>query len=247
MKSFFFAFLFLFSLKSFANEVYDIDLGDENEEAMILLTNGKVIFTNDKESLNSLVPQKSYAKSRPSFVPQMSIEPTLIEGMEGAKKLFKAARTDRKPSECFNRAHVWSYEWFRDSGIFSEKVWIFFSRKYIRKYKFEWWFHVAPLIHVKEGEQVLERVMDIKYLPEPQNISRWSDVFMRNKSTCLNVQKYSDYANYSESAWCHIMKTDMFSYQPVDIESEEYFGYKKTNWIEDELKEAYKNALNEKF
>lgn len=247
MKSSIFVLLSFLCFNLFAQDIYDIDYGKDHEEAMILLTNGKVVFTKDKKSLRGIKIQKSNFIQKNDFFMRPQSESTLIEGMEAATKLFQEARTNSKKSECFNRAHVWSYEWFKNNLVFSEKIWIFFSRKYIRKYKFDWWFHVAPLFRVKEGEQILDRVMDIKYLSGPQNISRWSDYFMRNKATCLEVQKYSDYANYPESAWCHIMRTDMFAYQPVDLEWEEIYGTKKSNWDETELATAFKDALDEQF
>jgi hypothetical protein len=124
------------------------------------------------------------------------------------------------------------------------KSFIFFSKKYIRKFNFDWWFHVAPLVHVVNKNKIEERVMDIKYARGPRKMKEWSDIFMKDDSQCLIINQYSDFADWPESSNCYIMRTSMYYYQPLDMENLEKFGYEKNRWIESELQGAYAEAFN---
>lgn len=91
-------------------------------------------------------------------------EPTILPGLSSARAIFK--RMNRKwtrDSECFNRAHIWNYEEFKRSGLKSNKVFIFFTKRYIRKYKFHWWFHAIPTVLIKHRGKVVERALDRRY------------------------------------------------------------------------------------
>jgi hypothetical protein len=171
----------------------------------------------------------------------------LQRDMNLARQYFQEARYKSKESQCFNRAHVWSYEWFTKHQLLSNKTWIFFTRKYIRKFAFEWWFHVAPSVVVMENERPMHKVMDIKYGRQPLDLKRWTDIFMRNDAVCPIVKTYSDFANYPETGWCYTMRTSMFYYQPFDVEVLETWGTTKANWYEPEIKQAFKDALDEEL
>src|SRR5690606_29330817 len=121
--------------------------------------------------------------------------PTTVESMEVAKKYHKEARLYAKDSQCFNRAMVWSYEWWKKHSLKSNKILIYWTRTYIRRYNFQWWFHIAPLLNVMDNGKVVERVMDIKYTRGPLSIQKWTDIFMRNDAVCQVISKYSEYAD----------------------------------------------------
>jgi hypothetical protein len=255
---------------SFITRIHDIDYGKDGEEDLVLLTNGQVlklspgpqkslmdiefarkaeskihITFDDKRLIQDvrLLPQE-----RPSLEPQTSTyiyTPTIIPDMILARQYFHEARYNSKESQCFNRAHVWAYEWFLKHQLYSNKTWLFFTRKYIRKFAFEWWFHVAPSVVVMENDQPRHKIMDIKYSRQPQDIKRWTDIFMRNDATCPMVKTYSDYANYPETGWCYTMRTSMFYFQPFDVEVMETWGIQKANWFEPEIKQSFKDALDE--
>jgi hypothetical protein len=172
-----------------------------------------------------------------------SYHPSILKDMHHARAFFYEARTDaREESQCFNRAHVWAYEWRKTKNLYSSKTWIFFTRKFIRKYKFEWWFHVAPTVHVVIDGEVKERIMDIKYARGPLSLKNWTNIFMRDQADCPVVNKYTDQANYPESGSCFIMKSNMYFYQPVDLEKEELTGVIKSRWVETEVRQAYLEA-----
>lgn len=174
--------------------------------------------------------------------------PSILKNMDVARSFFYDARTTHKEeSQCFNRAHVWAYEWRTKKNLYSSKAWLFFTRKFIRKYKFEWWFHVAPMVHVISDGQVKERVMDIKYARGPLKLKQWTDIFMRDNADCPVVEKYSDHANFPESGSCFLMKSSMYYYQPVDIEQKEILGFDKTKWQESEVRQAFLEAFDIKL
>lgn len=174
--------------------------------------------------------------------------PSILKNMDVARSFFYDARTTHKEeSQCFNRAHVWAYEWRTKKNLYSSKAWLFFTRKFIRKYKFEWWFHVAPMVHVISDGQVKERVMDIKYARGPLKLKQWTDIFMRDNADCPVVEKYSDHANFPESGSCFLMKSSMYYYQPVDIEQKEILGFNKTKWQESEVRQAFLEAFDVKL
>lgn len=173
--------------------------------------------------------------------------PSILKNLEHARLLFSEAKMNYKESQCYNKAHVWAYDWRIKDKVYSSKIWIFFTRKYIRKYDFGWWFHVAPMVHVVHQGEVKERVMDPKYAKGPIKINDWSDIFIRNRSKCPVVQKYTDYADYPESSYCFLMKSSMYYYQPVDLEHKEVRGIIKNRWIESEVRYAFEEAFDIKL
>ena len=207
---------------------------------------------NDSNQLVSAkpVPQMSSPKRR--LEPQFSVleefyEPTIVESLEAAKTYFEESRAVGRTSQCFNRAHVWSFEWFKNHGVLSNKSWVFFTRRYIREYEYNWWFHVAPSIAVQEGDVVREKVMDKEFSSRPLNTKEWTDIFMRDKANCPRVQKYSDYANYPESESCFLVRSSMFFHQPFDLETYDTHGIFKANWVDEDLKQAYLETFDEEF
>lgn len=169
--------------------------------------------------------------------------PTVLKDLDEARSFFYDVRTNPKESQCYNRAHAWAYDWRTKRSLYSSKAWLYFTKRYIRKYKFDWWFHVAPMVHVVIDGEVKERVMDMKYARGPLKLKTWTDIFMRDGSHCPVVEKYSDQANYPESGSCFTMKSSMYYYQPVDLEQLETTGTEKTRWVESEVKNAFLDAL----
>jgi hypothetical protein len=170
--------------------------------------------------------------------------PTTIASMEVAQKYHREARRNPKDSQCFNRGQVWTYEMWKNHSVKSKKIWVYFTRTYIRRYNFEWWFHIAPMVNVMHEGKVVERVMDIKYTRGPIDIQRWTNIFMRNDAVCRVIDKFSDYADYPYTGECYIQRSNMYVYQPADLQMLEAWGYKKDNWRMEEVKAAYLEAFD---
>jgi hypothetical protein len=165
--------------------------------------------------------------------------------MDLAKKYHREGRYNPKDSQCFNRAQIWTYEWWRNHSLRSNKLLIYFTRTYIRRYNFEWWFHIAPYVHVMDNGKVVERVLDVKYGRGPMEFQKWANLFLRNGAPCPVITKYSDYADHPYSGECFFQRTHMYTYQPADIQMLEAWGYNKTNWNMDEVRQAYLEAFDE--
>jgi hypothetical protein len=170
--------------------------------------------------------------------------PSILKSLSQAQELFDQAPYKKKESQCYNKAHIWAYEWRTKNKLYSSKIWIFFTRKYIREFEFEWWFHVAPYVHVVVGDKVKERVMDKKYTKGPLKINDWANIFMRNSAKCPVVDKYTDHADYPESAYCFFMKSSMYYYQPIDLEKLEQEKITRNRWFYPEVKHAYQEAFD---
>lgn len=171
--------------------------------------------------------------------------PTTIESMDLAIKYFRSARYNPKESQCFNRAHIWSYEWWKKHGLRSNKIIIFFTRNYIRRYNFEWWWHIAPVVNIMENRKVVERVMDRKYTSGPRDVVTWKNIFLRNDADCPMIKKYSEYADNPYSGECMLYRTHMYTYQAADLQMYEAWNYQKNSWLMNEVRQAYLEAFDE--
>jgi hypothetical protein len=173
--------------------------------------------------------------------------PTTIANMKTARDYIAESRHPSKPeTQCFNRAMVWSYEWWRKHSLKSNRVFVFWPKEYVRRYTFKWWFHVSPYVHVKDDDgKVKERVMDVKWLSHPYEFQAWADYHSIKDVKCKIVKKYSEYAdNPFDSNRCYFIRANMFTWQPADLEMKEAWGYTKEAFNMDEVKSAYLEAFD---
>ncbi len=163
-----------------------------------------------------------------------------------ANYYFNRMRTDtRGKSQCYNRAHVWAWELYQNSYQGSRiqvgKIWLFFSRAYVRNYRYKWWFHIAPTVYVEKRLNVLDR----KFATGPVFVKQWTDIFVHSSKTCVEVTRYSDYRRYNQdpSQDCIIMNTSVHYWQPFQIENLETRNQSQNSWAEYEVRKAYRNAI----
>lgn len=258
-------------------KIQDIDYGlKPGDEVLVFLSSGQVaklrennqalvseskkafnkrdwyrITMDDDRYITAAVEVEAPIEETKSFkgldMAPMSYVPTTIKDMATAQKYHKEARYNPKESQCFNRAQVWTYEWWKNHSLKSMKILIYFSRTYIRRYNFEWWFHIAPYVHIMENGKVVERVMDVKYTSGPRDFQKWANIFLRNDHPCPVITKYSEYADYPYTGECYFQRTHMYTYQPADLQMYEAWGYKKTNWNMTEVRWAYEEAYDERL
>ena len=148
----------------------------------------------------------------------------------------------KRKSQCYNRAHVWSWE-FRDQYeggriLQPGKAWLFFTRRYIREYKYKWWFHITPYF-TSNG---VVKTMDRKYSSGPIDLDVWTGIFMSSANGCEVIDKYTDYENNQRTPYCFVIKTSVHYWQPWQIENAEKKGQFQTSWSNYEVKRAYRNA-----
>lgn len=167
---------------------------------------------------------------------------TRLKSYSDAESLMNTFNGDtRMKSECYNRAHMWTYESVAKQGITLGKVWIFFTRKYIREFRHKWWFHVAPYTNVNDdnGKYILDR----GFTMIPYNLENWKNMFIKNKASCPVIKDYNQYENDYKNAYCYLIYSSQYYWQPWQIENlsnkqEHRWGYKGF-----ELKKAYKDSL----
>lgn len=170
----------------------------------------------------------------------MSYVPTNLGTMEEASAIFKRMnKRHQRDSQCYNRAHVWAYEEFNRTQLQSMKLFIFFTRSYIRKYRYKWWFHVTPMTYVNGTAMTMDRT----FFKGPAAVKTWTDNFIYSKRTCPVAPKYSDYRNNQEAEHCYLMPASMYFWQPRDLETLERTGAFKTQYIKSEVNWAYREAF----
>ena len=135
------ALVFLTSGQVMKINVNNTDLLEKLNESVQKRGTITLEFDENREILDVL-PQ---TETEP--VPNMSIEePKILSAdpmagynpsvltPENVKSYFREMRhASKEETQCFNRAMVWTYEMRVKHNVYSQKIWIFFTRKYIRK------------------------------------------------------------------------------------------------------------------
>lgn len=169
-----------------------------------------------------------------------NFEPTNLSSTSEAQTIFKRMNArHQRDSQCYNRAHIWAYEEWKQSGLQSMKLFMFFTKRYIWDYNYGWWFHVSPLTYVKGGPVVLDRT----FTRGPTSIKNWTLSFIRSRRDCPMVSKYSQYENNQQTEHCYLIPATMYFWQPRDLEAYERRGTEKKAFIRSEINHAYWEAF----
>lgn len=169
--------------------------------------------------------------------------PSELQSKEDATLIFKDMLNDgdKRRSECFKRAHMWSYDMWSKMGVFSQKIFIFYTQRYFWLEEFDWWFHVAPMV-IAGGEEL---VLDGTFTEKPMPVKEWYDFFMKtDKITCPEVSNYQDYEKSHWNKLCVVMKVPMYYLSPLDIENRDKRGELKNHWVLPELQDARRSFKN---
>lgn len=257
---------------SFTSTIHSIDFGKAQEFHLIRFDNGRVTFINpqdkklvaalastaEREGLisvkvddeNSLVAVQNVEAAAENGTESGTwtdnpepYQPAVVKNTNAALKIFNQMRKDyTKNGECYNRAHVWTYEEHQRSGLNLMKIFMFFTERYIRKYKFHWWFHVTPMIYVASFKS--PRTLDRRYTSGPRQTKTWSNVFVKGQRTCKRVDKFDDFWLNQQSQDCYHIHASMYYVIPRDLEKRDLTGKEKTGFSEKEIKRAYRNGFN---
>lgn len=167
---------------------------------------------------------------------------TKLSSYEAAQSLMEEfnGNTD-EDSQCYNRAHMWTYESLVNSNITLGKVWLFFTQKYIREYKYKWWFHISPVAKVDDENGIY--ALDRGFTKIPYNMENWKNMFMKNKATCPVIKDYTDYEDHQNSEYCYLMYSSQYYWQPWQLESLTKEGTHRFGYKMGELKITYPDAL----
>ena len=254
--------------KRFEVSIESIDHGKYGEPHLIMMSDGRVGFldSGDKNSLGDVelikstreiveieLDDKHRVLSMRSVEHKKQLQPQTLESSEKivsygptlitltkARTAFSLMRPDYQyDSQCYNRAHIWAYEEFQRTALKSMKVFMFFTRRYIRNYSYHWWFHVTPAVLTSYGPRTLDR----RYTTILHSLKSWSDRFVRSKRACPVVAKYKDYSLNQEMEDCYHISVSMYFWQPRDIEYRDNNGYVKTSFIPWEINHSYWEAF----
>jgi hypothetical protein len=186
-------------------------------------------------------PGVSYENERAEGATNFTYDPTIVNSSDGATAIFKRMRRDyQNNSQCYNRAHIWAWEEFQKTGLKSVKYFLFFTRRYIRNYRYKWWFHVSPSTMVSG---LGERILDRRFTSGHRSVNSWTRNFIYSGRTCPVVHKYYDYRNNQESEDCYLIPVSMYFWQPRDIEYRDRTGYEKNQFYKKEINHAYWEAF----
>jgi hypothetical protein len=170
-----------------------------------------------------------------------SYEPTILNSYNDATQIFRRMRRDYQTnSQCYNRAHIWTWEEYNRSQLRSKKYFLFFTARYIRAYRYHWWFHVTPAVSING---LGDRMLDRRYTVEIKSIKDWTDKFIYSKRSCPIVFKYNDYRNNQYAEHCYLIPVSMYFWQPRDIERRDRLGTEKRSFIKSEVNYAYWEAF----
>ncbi len=191
-------------------------------------------------------PDRSTEEAPPRAVTPLAYTPTVLGSDAEAAEIFRKLRPNaRRSSQCYSRAHIWAYESKTSVDLDSQKVFLFFTRRYIREYNYEWWFHVAPYTFVKGADGTTrERVLDFRFTRRPTGMRDWTDLFMRNRATCPEIARYSEYEDNEGTNYCYLQKVSMYYFQPLDLDNLERTGREKNQWLGYEIRRAYRDGFN---
>jgi Glutaminase len=254
--------------------IYSIDQGEGNEPSLVRFDNGRSSFVmrekskllsilnngfsrgqllraninQDNEIISADVSIRRESASFEDFQndPGEPFRPSVIQSTSEALKIFNKMRRDyTKYGECFNRAHIWAYEAYKKSRLNSMKVFMFFTERYIRKYKYHWWFHVTPAVYV--GTTKILKTLDRRYSSGPRQTKTWSDAFIKSKRRCKLVTKFDDYWLNQDKEDCYHINSSMYYVIPRDLEKRDITGIEKDEFVDKELIRAYKNGFGKQI
>lgn len=257
--------------ETFTTQIHSVDRGHKGEKHLILLTNGHTAFLDASSkslieaveqslqngdtvqinldqnlnllSIQTVIPERVEPREEITPGEMITYDPSII-GPVDAVKIFSGMRQDyQNESQCFNRAHVWTYEAFLRSALKSHKLFLFFTSRYIRKFNFKWWFHVTPMVYVGGTDQSKWRTLDRRYTSGPLTTRAWTNTFMLNNAVCPVIYAYSRYRRHQTERDCYLIPTSMYFWQPRDIEYQERTGYVKTKFVNSETSHAYWEAF----
>jgi hypothetical protein len=253
----------------FRSSIHSIDHGEQDRPHLIKFNNGRVAFVAaanvamasamleswQRNELVEVTLDHEYelqaatsvgeeaalpASSDQSPRTNLNYTPTVLPDRQSAQSIFnRMRRNHQRDSQCYNRAHIWAYEEHNRSGWKSMKLFLFFTHRYIRNYRYKWWFHVTPMARVGEIDMALDRT----FTRGPLLLKNWTENFIYSKRNCPVVNKYSDYSNNQWAEDCYLIPVSMYYWQPRDIDRFERTGYEKQQFIQSEIRHAYWEAF----
>lgn len=180
-----------------------------------------------------------------ALIGQESYNATVMASKAEAQVVFDDLdRNIKRWAQCFNRAHVWSFDMWRKKDVYSMKMFLFFTRRFIEENRYKWWFHVAPYVLANTDQGIQEKIMDASFTQGPTDLKVWTDYFMNvTKPVCPRVTWYSEFRDNQMTQDCYLISANMYYRSPRDLELLETKGRQELGWSHDEVREARKQAF----
>jgi hypothetical protein len=240
MKTLLTIFFMILTVRGYCSTVVAV-YPSPGEDTLVYLSNGQVLHLPPEQAP---APTEDGLALLEKEITTLPYQPTILENQQAAYAIFEAMRDDYKEeAECYNMAHIWAYEAIGKSGLLSQKMFLFFGQQYIRRYRFKWWFHVAPMVLVKQGSAIDELVLDRRYTTLPLPIREWTDQFIQSGNACRPIKTYAQYKQQEKQQDCFLLPVSMYYWQPRDILQRDRSGREKTIFIGAEIKAAYRQGF----
>lgn len=230
----------------FEDRIHSIQKGSEGEPHLVKFHSGEVEFIehNQKAKLKlfeeKLKATKLNTQTKSFSFEESDFEPTPVADSSLMEIFKKMNPFMKRRSECSDRAHVWAWDEHQRSGIKSEKAFLFLTNSYIRRHRYKWWFHVAPLYTTTSGKKM---VMDHQFLDQPVEFSTWKNLLVFSKKECVTDFRFLDYNSGADQAQdCYAKFEPMYYYVPGDIGDRES-GRPKTEWTDSLVNSARYRAF----
>ncbi|MBX9765871.1 MAG: hypothetical protein K2X47_01250 [Bdellovibrionales bacterium] len=116
--------------------------------------------------------------------------------------------------------------------IFSEKIFVLFTDRYMKAFNHKWWYHTSPTVRVVKGGGHDVYVLDRSYMDQPVPREAWlrafashafqpaklSDGSFWDGSGCKPLKTLADYTNGSQKEMCFYSENqNMYTYLPTDL------------------------------
>lgn len=235
--------------ETFKDGIHSIVRGNDGGPHLVKFNSGAVKFIehDEEEKLEAYEVEldkssqlsPSQIKNR-NFLQEAEFEPTVVTEDELKNILNRMNPYMRRKSECSDRAHVWAWDEFEKTGTKSEKAFLFLTDTYIRRTRYKWWFHVAPMYTTTSGKKM---VLDYQFLDRPVTFKEWKNNLVFSKRECVTEFNFLDYdAGADQSQDCYTKTEPMYYFIPGDIAARER-GNPKTSWSEFEANSARSRAF----
>lgn len=232
------------------DKIFSIARGKGREPHLIKYVSGKVDFVeHDQKGKLALLEaklkaQKLFSKSvdhnKLLLDPGPDFGPSILSDADIQSVYQRLNKYMRRKSECSDRAHAWSYDEFKRSGTKSEKVFLFLTDAYIRRNRYKWFFHVAPLFTNPAGEKI---VTDAQFFDRPVQLNEWKNSLVFSKRECVTDFRFLDYnAGADQTQDCYVKILPMYYRIPQDIGSLEN-GSPRTGWNVSEVNATRSRAF----
>lgn len=244
MKSLMVIALLAFTHVASAESVHSVIRGNNGEPHLIKFNSGAVEFVefDDTDKLNAYEAQvEPFVEDKSlSFLQEEAFEPTVVPDAQMAE-IFKGMNPYMKrKSECSDRAHVWAWDEFQRSSVKSQKAFLMLTDTYIKKHRYKWWFHVAPMYTTASGQKM---VTDLQFLDRPVTFAEWKNNLVFTKRDCVADFRFLDYnVGADQTQDCYVKFEPMYYYVPGDIGAREQ-GRPKTGWSASQINASRSRAF----